>query len=106
MRICAGCRQRRNGLAHGYLHIDGDFFPAHRQDIERLLQNQAAHAREDNPLSQILSWANLDGGALLVGTSTEHLAQRLGRALGKAYHGKVHYAFSHENKMAHVSWRR
>jgi hypothetical protein len=63
-------------------------------------------ARDDNPLSQITDWRDLDAGSLLIATSTEHLAQRLGRALEKAYHGKVHYGFSHENKMAHVWWHR
>jgi hypothetical protein len=87
-------------------HIDGGFFPAHRADIEHLLRNEAERARDVNPISQIVEWRDLNGGGLLIGTSTEHLAQRLGHALEKAYDGKVHYGFSHENKMAHVWWRR
>jgi len=106
VRVCVACRRRRTGVPHGYVHIDGGFFPGHRSDIEHLLRNEAERARDDNPLSQIVDWRNLAGGSLLIGTSTEHLAQRLGRALEKAYDGKVHYGFSHENKMAHVWWRR
>jgi len=43
---------------------------------------------------------------MTVRTTTEHLAQRLGHALEKAFHGEVRYDFSHENKLAHVWWRR
>jgi hypothetical protein len=42
----------------------------------------------------------------MLSTTTEHLAQRLGHALEKAFDGKVDYDFSHENKLARVTWRR
>lgn len=106
VRICAACRRRRTGMPRGYVHVDGGFFAAHRSDIEHLLHNEAARARADNPLAQIASWRHFEDGSLLITTSTEHLAQRLGHALEKAYDGTVHYGFSHENKMAHVWWRR
>ena len=106
VRICVACRRRRTGVPHGFLHVDGGFFPEHRSDLEHLLRNEAERARDDNPLSQIVDWRHFPDGSLMVATSTEHLAQRLGHALEKAYDGKVHYGFSHENKMAHVWWRR
>ena len=43
---------------------------------------------------------------LLVETTTEHMAQRLGHALSRAFAGKVTYDFSHENKVARVNWHR
>ena len=93
-------------MPHGYLHVDGDFFPLHRAEMEHLLHNEAEHAREDNPLQQVLGWEELGGDGLLITTSTEHLAQRLAHALNKAYDGDVHYGFSHENKLARVWWHR
>lgn len=106
VRVCAACRRRRTGVPHGYVHIDGEFFPSHRTDMEALLHNEVERAREDNPLHQVLGWEELDGGGFLITTSTEKLAQRLGHALEKAYQGEVHYGFSHENKLAHVWWHR
>ena len=105
-RPCDACRRRAGGEPHGYLHIDGEFFATHRRDVEPLLRNEVTRAREDNPLHQILAWSNLPDGGLLITTATEHLAQRLGHALEKAYDGRVRYGFSHENKLAHVWWRR
>jgi hypothetical protein len=106
VRVCRSCRQRTSGVPHGYLHIDGEFFPAHRTDIERLLRNEVGRAQEDNPLHQVLNWEDFGGGTLLITTSTEHLAQRLGHALEKAYDGEALYGFSHRNKLAHVWWHR
>lgn len=45
IRICTGCVRRRTGVPHGYLHVDGGFFPGHRHDIEHLLRNEAERAR-------------------------------------------------------------
>ena len=107
IRICGACRRRRSGMPHGFVHVDGGFVPLHRDDIVRLLKNEAARAAEDNPLAQIIDWhesGHTDD--VLVTTTTEHLAIRLGRALEKAFDGRVLYGFSHENKLAHVWWHR
>ena len=108
VRICAGCQRRRAGVPHGFVHVDGDFVRTHRADIMNLLRNEAARAAEDNPLAQILEWGDERGhrNDVLVTTTTEHLAVRLGRALEKAFDGRVLYGFSHENKLAHVWWHR
>jgi hypothetical protein len=107
VRICAACRQRRTGVPHGFVHVDGEFVRTHRDEIVKLLKNEAARAARDNPLAQIVAWHDSGHNAdVLVTTTTEHLAIRLGRALEKAYDGKVLYGFSHVNKLAHVWWHR
>lgn len=75
-------------------------------DIERLLRNEAERAAEDNPLARIMLWKKNGDRKLTLSTTTEHLAQRLGHALEKAYDGEVEYDFSHENKLARVTWKR
>jgi hypothetical protein len=107
VRICGACRRRTTGVPHGFVHVDGEFVRTHRQDIVHLLKNEAARAAEDNPLAQIASWYdNGHADDVLITTTTEHLAIRLGRALHKAYDGRVLYGISHENKLAHVWWHR
>ncbi|NBO65264.1 MAG: ATPase, partial [Acidobacteria bacterium] len=63
-------------------------------------------AMVDNPLGRIMALERDEDGDIIVQTTTEHLAQRLGHALEKAYDGEIRYDFSHENKLAHVWWRR
>jgi NMD protein affecting ribosome stability and mRNA decay len=104
--FCPGCRRRTSGLPRGFVHLDGGFVALHREEISRMLHNEAAHALEDNPTAMVLNWGDDGAGTMLITTSTEHLAFRLGRALEKAYDGTLHCGFSHENKLAHVWWHR
>jgi hypothetical protein len=39
-------------------------------------------------------------------TTTEKLAQRLGRSLRKARGGRVNYQWSHNNKFVRVFWQK
>ena len=104
--ICPACEQQRSGEPRGFVYLDGDFFVAHHEEIEQLLNNESERAAVDNPLARIMEVKRGDGHKLTVSTTTEHLAQRLGHALEKAYGGTVQYDFSHENKLARVSWLR
>jgi hypothetical protein len=104
--VCPACKQKRTGEPRGFVYLDGTFFVTHHEEIEQLLRNEAERAAKDNPLARILQWKPGDGHKLTVTTTTEHLAQRLGHALEKAFGGGTHYDFSHENKLARVSWQR
>ena len=74
-----------------------------RGEILRLLRNEEAQAREKNPLERIMRLAAA-GDDWMVETTTEKLAQRLGRSLRKARGGKVSYTWSHNNKFLRVVW--
>jgi predicted Zn-ribbon and HTH transcriptional regulator len=104
--LCPACKQQRTGEPRGFVFLDGDFFSSHGKEIERLLRNEAKRAAADNPLARALEFKRGDGHKLTVSTTTEHLAQRLGHAVEKAFGGSVHYVFSHENKLARVTWQR
>lgn len=104
--VCPACKQKRAGEPRGFVFLDGAFFVEHQKQIKQLLRNEAERAAEDNPLARILECKEGEEHQLTVSTTTEHLAQRLGHTLEKAFGGSVHYDFSHENKLARVSWRR
>jgi hypothetical protein len=106
MIVCPACSQIRTGEPRGFVYLDGAFFVAHHEEIEQLLQNEADRAAEDNPLARIMDWKRGNKHKLTVTTTTEHLAQRLGHALEKAFGGSTDYDFSHENKLARVNWQR
>jgi hypothetical protein len=103
---CPACVQAHGGVPSGYVYLEGAFLVAHRDEIERLLRNEAERAAEDNPLARIMLWQENGERKLTLSTTTEHLAQRLGHALEKAFDGQIEYDFSHENKLARVTWRR
>ena len=104
--LCPACAQVRTGEPRGFVYLDGAFFVTHAEEVEQLLRNEAERAAEDNPLARIMEWKRGERHKLAVATTTEHLAQRLGHAVEKAFGGDVNYDFSHENKLARVSWQR
>ena len=106
LTICPACKQATDGEPRGFVYLDGAFLVGHRKEVENLILNEVKRAGEDNPLARILELKERDCHKLTVTTTTEHLAQRLGHALEKAFGGEVHYNFSHENKIARVSWQR
>jgi hypothetical protein len=104
--VCPACVQISLGEPRGFVYLDGAFFDAHVDEIQQLLLNESRRTAEDNPLARIMAWKRGEGHKLTVTTTTEHLAQRLGHAIEKAFGGSAHYDFSHENKLARVSWQR
>ena len=106
LATCPACVQLQVGSPSGYVYLKGAFLIAHREEIEKLIRNEVKRAAQDNPLARIMLWKENGNGRLTLSTTTEHLAQRLGRALEKAFDGKVDYDFSHENKLARVTWQR
>lgn len=106
LTTCPACRMAAEHRFGGEVRITGAYVPAHRAAIERLVRNEAARAAEDNPTATIISVDLAAPSRVIVRTTTEHLAQRIGHALHKAMHGRVRYRFSHENKFAHVTWTR
>jgi hypothetical protein len=104
--VCPACRRQRGGEPSGFVHLEGAYLNEHSEEIRHFLQKEAERTAEDNPLARIMRWETDEKGRPTLATTTEHLAERLGHALEKAFKGKAHYDFSHENKLAHVYWRR
>lgn len=103
---CPACRRIAAHVPSGYVYVDGAFSAKHRDELVRLIMAEAARAAEDNPVGRIIAWEPDEAHVAVVSTTTEHLAQRLGHALQKAYDGEVRFDFGHENKFARVYWRR
>jgi hypothetical protein len=89
----------------GVVHVDGRWTHEHRREVEYLLKGELARAGT-SPAAQLVYWGDDGSGGILVTTTNEHLAVRLGRALEAAYDGDLRYGFAHANTLAHVWWRR
>lgn len=104
--VCPACVAKAAGQFAGEVRISGAFVAAHHDEVTTLLRTESDRAAVDNPLARVVSMESSAPGHIVVRTTTEHLAQRLGHALHKAFDGDVRYGFSHENKFAHVTWTR
>lgn len=103
--ICPGCQKMRDKVPGGVLRIMGSFPENHRREVMNLIHNETSKAQAANPLEKVMSMEEVDGGIELT-TTNEKLAQRIGRALHKAYDGDIEYKWSEDNKLARVNWRR
>jgi hypothetical protein len=101
---CAACRKIRERYPGGELRLLG-IESAERAEIARILRNEEERAREKNPLERIMSLKEAKGD-WTVETTTEKLAQRLGRSVKKARGGKIAYKWGHNNKFVRVMWEK
>ena len=100
---CPACRKIRDRYPSGELRLLGAA-PKERREIFLMLRNEEERARQKNPLERIMRIEE-DGADWRVETTTEKLAQRLGRSLEKAFGGSVTYKWSHNNKFVRVIWQ-
>jgi len=102
---CPACRKLRDKLPGGVLRVSGGFVAEHSDEILNLIRNETGKAQAVNPLERLMSLEPVEDG-LEITTTNEKLAQRLGRALHKAYSGHIEYKWSESTKLARVNWRR
>ena len=102
--LCPACHKIRDHYPSGELRVIG-VGAEEKEEVLRLLENREGKAREKNPLERIMA-VQSEGPIWKIDTTTEKLAQHLGRALKKARGGRVTYKWSHNNKFVRVIWER
>jgi len=104
--VCPACLKIRDNFPGGIVTLKGGFVLPHKEDLMNLVRNEEARARGFNPLERVMSIKENGHGSIIISTTNEKLAQRIGRAIKKAFHGEVAYHWSHDNKLARVDWER
>lgn len=102
LELCPACRKIRDRFPGGEVILRG-VRATNREEITKILRNEEARARAKNPLERIMTMHAANGG-WRIETTTEKLAQRLGRSLKKARGGGVVYKWRHNNKFLRVLW--
>ncbi|MGQ9456239.1 MAG: BCAM0308 family protein [Armatimonadota bacterium] len=103
--LCPACRKIQDHVPGGIVRITGSFVWDHEEEVMNLIRNEAIKAMGLNPLERIMSLEYVDN-AIEITTTNEKLAQKIGRALHKAYSGTIEYKWSEDTKLARVSWHR
>jgi NMD protein affecting ribosome stability and mRNA decay len=104
--ICPTCRKIRDQYSAGVLTLSGEFFKQYKQEILTLLENEAARVASRNVQDRIIKQTPEGKDRLVVETTTEKLAQHLGRAIYRAYKGELDFRWSEMNKFVRVYWSR
>ena len=103
--LCPACQKIHDRFAAGVVTLKGDYLRNHREEIVNLVRNEEERALGFNPLERIISIRERNGN-LEVETTTEKLAQRIGKRLHQAHHGTVAYKWSRDNRLIRVDWER
>ncbi|HEU4343978.1 MAG TPA: BCAM0308 family protein [Candidatus Binatia bacterium] len=101
---CPACTKLRDHYPGGELQLLG-VQAGERGEIVRILRNEEERAREKNPLERIMRLQEAKGN-WKIDTTTEKLAQRLGRSVKKARGGKIAYKWGHNNKFVRAVWEK
>jgi hypothetical protein len=104
--ICPACLKIRDNFPGGIVTLKGDYVLPHKADLMNLIRNEEERARGLNPLERVIAIKEDGFGSIVISTTNEKLAQRIGRAIRKAFHGEVAYHWSHDNKLVRVDWVR
>ncbi len=104
--ICPTCRKIKDRYPEGILTLSGEFFKDHKDEIVTLLEKEAARVAGRSVGHRIMRLTPEGKDRLIVETTTEKLAQHLGRAVYRAYKGELDFRWSEMNKFVRVYWKR
>lgn len=104
--LCPACRKIKDHYVEGYLTLAGEFLAQHKDEIITLLQKEAARVGNRSFDDRIIQIVPQGDDKLVVETTTEKLAQHLGRTVYKAYKGELSFSWSETNKFVRVYWSR
>jgi NMD protein affecting ribosome stability and mRNA decay len=103
--VCPTCRKIKDHFPEGILTLSGEFFAQHREEIVRLLNKEAGRVAQRSVADRIIQIIPEDD-KLVVETTTEKMAQHLGRAVYKAYKGDLHFRWGEVERFVRVHWSR
>ncbi|HKJ72177.1 MAG TPA: BCAM0308 family protein [Gammaproteobacteria bacterium] len=103
---CPACQRIRDDYEGGIVRLEGGFLNNHWDDIRNLIENTCDRETHERPLERILEWRNEDDGAVVIRTTYEHLARRIGEAVHKAYKGDLKLQYPGGEKYVRAHWVR
>jgi NMD protein affecting ribosome stability and mRNA decay len=103
--VCPACRKVADRDPQGIVTLRGDYWPQHRQEILNLIRHEEERGLRTNPLERIIDMREEDG-RLIIETTNEKLAQRIGRCIGRAHRGSLQYKWSQDNRLVRMEWER
>ncbi len=103
---CPTCRKIRDRYPEGILTLSGEFFKDHREEIVTLLEKEADRVSSRSVQDRIIQMLPEGKDRLVVETTSQKLAQHLGRAVYRAFKGELDFRWSDMNKFVRVYWSR
>jgi NMD protein affecting ribosome stability and mRNA decay len=103
--ICPACRRIEDKYEGGIVFLEGKFLQEHKDEILNLVKNVEEEEMEYRPLERIIEIKE-ENGQIVITTTYEHLARRIGEAVHRAYKGDLNIQYPEGWKYARVHWKR
>ncbi len=103
--LCPTCRKIKDHFPEGVLTLSGEFLARHKDEIVKLLTKEAGRIAKRSVTDRIIQMVPEDD-KLVVETTTEKMAQHLGRAVYKAYKGDLNFRWGEMERFVRVYWSR
>lgn len=103
--LCPACHREKDNNPAGIVTYSGNYLQEHENEILNTIKNSEQKSRIKNPLARIME-IKKDGNSMIVNTTDDKLAQKLGRDIYKAHSGSLEYKWSREHNFIRVNWNR
>ncbi len=103
--VCPGCQRVEDQHFEGEVVLKSPLLSEQREMFWGTLYHAAAKGYLHNPLSQIAAIHEKDDTIRII-TTTCTLSERLGKAINKAFKGKLKITPSEDEKFVFVKWQR
>lgn len=103
--VCPGCLRLERRQVDGVVTLKGAFLSAHLDEIKNVVSRVEKNGRRRNVTSRILR-TNEENGELIIETCDEHLAERIGKEVQKAFKGNLEMRWQDKDTFVRVYWSR
>lgn len=103
--LCPGDLRLDKGQVEGVVTLKGSFMREHKDDILNLIGRVERNGRSRNVAARIYEMTE-DDGRFSIETTDEHLAERIGKEVEKAFKGDLEIKWQEKDRFVRVSWQR
>jgi len=103
--LCPGCTRIEKRLYEGEVIVHHNWQAVDKQEVLNLIHHEEARARATNPTARIALLEDR-GDELYILTTTQFLAERIGKELYKAYRGALQVMPLPRERFSRVRWSR
>jgi NMD protein affecting ribosome stability and mRNA decay len=104
-KACPGCEREARRQVDGVVTLGGSFLDNHREEILNVVGRVSRNRRRRNVTSRVLSFRN-SPEEIVIETCDEHLAERIGKEIQKAFKGDLEMKWQNRDSFVRVSWLR
>ncbi|MDY6821072.1 MAG: BCAM0308 family protein [Deferribacterota bacterium] len=104
--ICPACRKIKDRYYGGLLELSGKYLKEHKEEILNIVNNEEKRQRSKNALHRIAKIENISDDKILIYTTDNRLAYRIGKVVYSACKGNFTIKWADGEHFVRVYWSR